>query len=253
MYRSSAVKRQRTARRQLVRAYRGASSTRVAMRRNRIMAVSRSTRGRGELKTVDGVAGTSTNVIVPLNTTNSNVFPVNLITIGASENNRIGRRIEMASLHLKGVITQTANTTTIQDYARLAVVYDRQPNAALTTSNIIFQDIAPDGASGSRPCSGVNPDQRERFLVLADIKLTLPASVHASGTTGATDGSIQTFNINRFIKLNGLTTHYQSDTSPAIIGDVSSGALLVVGMGNLSSGSEGWQFVGTWRLRYADT
>jgi len=215
------------------------------------MAVSRSTRGRGELKTVDGIAGLSTNVIVPLNTANGNVFPTNLIAAGAGENQRIGRRIEMVSLHLKGVISQTANTTTIQDYARLAVVYDRQPNAALTTSNNIFQDIAPDGASGSRPCSGVNPDQRERFLVLADIKLSLPASLHASGATGGVDGAATTFNINRFIKLNGLTTHYQGDTG--VIGDVSTGALLIVGMGNLGAGSEGWQFVGTWRIRYADT
>lgn len=60
-----------------------------------------------------------------------------------------------------------------------------------------------------------------------------------------------TYNINRYIKLQGLHTHYQADTD--LVASISTGALYIVGMGNLGAGSEGWQFNGTWRLRYADT
>jgi hypothetical protein len=140
--------------------------------------------------------------------------------------------------------------TTIMDYCRLAIVYDRQPNAVATTSNIIFQDIDSSAASQlSKPSSGINPNERERFLILADIKLALPPTTAARFS--GTDGVVSTYNINRFIKLNGLRTHYQDDTD--LIGSISTGSLYCVGMGNLASGSEGWQFVGTWRLRYADT
>jgi hypothetical protein len=200
---------------------------------------------------VDGVTSISTNVTVPLNTTNTNLVLCNGVAVGTNFYQRIGRRIEMASLHLKGVITQTGNSTTVMDYCRLAIVYDRQPNAAATTSNIIFQDIDSSGASiVSKPASGVNPNERERFLVLADIKLALPPTAITTGVTGV-DGIMSSFNINRFIKLNGLRTHYQDDTD--LVASISTGALYCVGMGNLPSGSEGWHFVGTWRLRYADT
>lgn len=245
-----ATKRQRVARRNLVRAYRSAAATRVTLRRNRILQASSAYRGRGELKSVDGVSGTSTNIVVPLNTTNSNVFLCNGLVVGPNYYQRVGRRIEMASLHLKGVITQTGHATNVMDYARLAVVYDRQTNGASSVSNIIFQDIDSSASSLlSKPASGVNPNERERYLVLADIKLALPPTTAAQFS--GTDGTSTTFNINRFIKLNGLRTHYQDDTD--LVGSISTGALYVVGMGNINSGSEGWQFVGTWRLRYADT
>lgn len=217
---------------------------------SRVLMPSSRYRGRGELKSVDGVSGTSTNIVVPLNTANSNLFLCNGLVVGPNYYQRVGRRIEMASLHLKGVITQTSNHTTVMDYCRLAVVYDRQANGVATVSNIIFQDIDSSAMSLlSKPASGVNPNERERYLVLADIKLALPPTT--SGQFSGTDGVLTTFNINRFIKLKGLRTHYQDDTD--LIGSISTGALYVVGMGNLASGSEGWQFVGTWRLRYADT
>jgi len=245
----AASKRQRTARRALVRRFRSAASTRSALRYNRVMSTSARFRGRGELKSVDGQAAVATNSVVNLNTSSGNGFPLNAIAVGPTFFERVGRRIEMASLHLKGVITQTGNVTTVMDYCRLAIVYDRQPNGAFPTTTTIFQDYSPTGVTGSSPSSGVNPDERERFLVLSDIKLALPPTTAAQFS--GTDGVTTSFNINRFINLKGLKTHYKDDSSN--ISGIATGSLLIIGMGQLASGSEGWHFVGTWRLRYADT
>lgn len=249
MYRSSA--RQRVARKRLVRSYRGASTTRSALRFNRIMRTNARVQGRGELKSVDGISGQSSNVVVGLSTSTVQTFLCNGTAVGTNYYNRIGRRIEMASLHLKGVITQTGNVTTVTDYCRLAVVYDRQCNGSAINPPNLFADIDSSGAvTGSTPSSGLNPDERERYLILADIKLALPATTTA-GLTGASDGISTTYNINRYIKLNGLLTHYSGDTD--LVASISTGSLYVIGMGNLAAGSAGYHFVGTWRLRYADT
>jgi len=246
-----ASQRQRGARKRLVRAFRSAAGTRSALRSSRILRTNASYRGRGELKSVDGISGQSSNIVVGLSTSVTQTFLANGLAVGTNYFNRIGRRIEMASIHLKGVITQTGHLTVVTDYCRLAVVYDRQPNGAAVNPNNIFADVDSSGAAtGNTPSSGVNPDERERYLVLADIKLALPATTVA-GLTGASDGTVTTFNINRFIKLRGLMTHYQGDTD--LIASISTGSLYVVGMGNLAAGSAGYQFVGTWRLRYADT
>lgn len=236
-----ATQRQRVARKRLVRAYRSANVTRKALRRMPV-------RSRGELKVLDGIASQPSNIILPLTTTMSNVVPVNLCLSGAGVDQRIGRKITMTSFHLKGVIQQTGTAVVINDYARLAVVYDRQTNGAVPLASDIFQDI--NVTTSSTPGSGVNIGNSQRFVVLADIRMSLPA-VTATGIDGSTDPGMTTFNIDRFIKLRHPTV-YKADSSPSVIGDVSTGGLFLVPMGSIVSGSQGWQFVGTWRLRYTD-
>jgi len=210
-------------------------------------------RATAEVKTVDTIVGNAGGIAFPLNTTNNNLQYCNLIAVGSGFNNRVGRRIEMQSLHLTGFIKQTANTTTTNDYVRIAVVYDRQPNGASTVFNNVFLDYDAISGTSTTSLSGLNPDERERYAILADIRLELPASNHTNGTTGSTDGAMPSFEINRFIKLRNLLTHYSADSSPPVIGDISTGALFVITQGTFSSGNDGWQAVLKWRLRYKDT
>jgi len=212
-------------------------------------------RARAEVKMVDQVNG-NTFVTLPLNTTAS-IQCLNLIQEGSSFYNRIGRRIEMKSVHLTGIIQQTSHATVINDYVRILVVYDRQPNGALPAISTMLASYDQTGTSTTTVFDGVNPDQRERFAVMADIRLALPASsgtsAGAPSSSSAADGVNATFNINRFINLRGLQTHYQASSNPAVIGDVSTGALYIVGFGGIASGSEGYQGRIGVRLRYCDT
>ena len=84
-----------------------------------------------------------------------------------------------------------------------------------------------------------------------DERVVLPA-VNTSGFTGAVDGVNKTFNINRYIKMANLKTHYSADSAPAVIGDIATGAVYILTLGSIASPNEGWKFTASWRLRYTD-
>nr|UOF76876.1 capsid protein [Cressdnaviricota sp.] len=239
--------RQRTARRATVRAFRGAATTRTALRRNRYMPMSA---GHQEVKLIDGTAATPGANALNLNSTGQ-VTCVNLISSGSGFNNRIGRKIDLKSLHLTGLIAQTGTASTTNDYARICVIYDRQTNGVLPTYAEIFTNYSQSSTTASTSFSGLNPDNRERFVMLADQRLVLPATP-VSGVNGSVDALSTTFSINRFLKLN-QTTMYKGDTSPSIIGDIATGAVYIVTIGSIASGSEPYRAQLTWRLRYMDS
>lgn len=186
-----------------------------------------------EIKLVDNFNASGPAVSLTLNTT-MQITALNLIQSGSAFYNRVGRRIEMVSLHVSGVVSQTTNATVHGDYGRIMIIYDRQPNGALPASGTILASYDQAGTSTTSVFSNVNPDERERFQVLMDQRLALPACQASGPTTSASDGVTPTFNINRFIKLRGLHTHYKGDSSPAVIGDVSTGGLYIIGYGGFA-------------------
>lgn len=187
--RVSTQARQRSARKMMARAFRGAASTRKTWARSR--RVMSGATGRPEIKLVDGLAGTPGANTLTLDTA-GRIQPVNLIASGSGFNNRIGRKIEMQSLHLHGVLTQTGTATTTTDYTRIVVVYDRQTNGAVPVLQDIFTNYSQSSVTSSTVFSDLNPDERERFQILADYRVVLPATT-AAGTTGASDGLQPTF------------------------------------------------------------
>lgn len=220
---------------------------------SRVKRILASSARRGETKTVDTTVTHGSGTGYTLNQT-AQITPMNLVQEGSSFYNRIGRRIEMKSLHLHGNIIQTGVGTTVSDYARVLVVYDRQANGATPSFSTIMANYDQAGTSTSTGLSDLNPDEKERFAILADERLVLPAVTAATGLGAPTDSAQRTcFNINRFIKLRGLTTHYKASSSPSVIGDVATGSLLLVTIGTAyASGSEGWEAQLSWRLRYDD-
>lgn len=225
----------------------------LASRRTSASRILSSHYRKGEAKMVDTVVTHGSGFGYTLNQTAS-ITPMNLIQEGSSFYNRIGRRIEMKSLHLHGNIIQTGAGTTVNDYARVMVVYDRQPNGAVPTFATILANYDQAGTATSTALSDLNPDERERFLILADERLVLPPVTAATGGVLATDSAQKTLtNINRFIKLRGLATHFKASSSPSVIGDIATGSLLLITVGEAyASGSEGWEAQLSWRLRYDD-
>lgn len=239
--------RRKAARSLQYRANRGAQNYRFARSLQSVSA-------RPEVKLVDGLDTTAGSNVLTINSTGL-VTPVNLISGGSGFNNRVGRKIEMQSLHFTGVIQQTANNSQVNEYARIMVIYDRQSNGVTPSIQTILASYDQSTTAQTTVFSGINPDERERFLILSDQRLTLPATQTAGGSFGpsGTDGLSATWNINRFIKLRNLQTHYKADSTPAVIGDIATGSLLIVTMGGIAAASAPYQFVGSWRLRYKDT
>lgn len=241
--------RQKAARAMQRRMFRSAATTRNALRYNRILAPA-PRNGRPEVKMVDNMNGESI-ITQALNTTGT-LNVVNLIRSGSGFNQRIGRRIEMKSLHLTGLIKPTGVVNPSYDMGRILVVYDRQPNGAVPTIAQILLSYDQGSATSTNALSFTNPDQRERFMILMDERIALPSYATSTGLTGGCDGPNKSFLVNRFINLAGLRTQYGLDSSVAAIGDIASGALYVLSLGSFASGTAAWTLSCTWRLRYQD-
>lgn len=168
--------------------------------------------------------------------------PVN----GAELYQRVGRKIYMKSLHIRGMVYPSATTT--QDRGRMVVFYDSQPNAGVSTLATLFADSNAGHATSVD--SEINLDNRARFKILADKQYLFPSVTDTTGVLtnlGPQDNILQTFNINIFIKLNGLETIYNA-TNGGTIADITSGSLYVVTFGGLGNYGAQWGS----RLRYYD-
>lgn len=154
----------------------------------------------------------------------------------------------MKSLHLRGWIGNVATGT--QDFGRIVVYYDSQPNGA-APANIatLLQDS--NAAAGTSAESEINLINRQRFKILRDHQFLLPSVTNTAGVLTNTaypesDGQLK---VDLFIKLKGLETVFNA-TNGGTIADITSGAigmLLVTDTGNNT-----WEFVWSSRLRYYD-
>jgi hypothetical protein len=213
--------------------------------RTRFSNILTSSRRGPEIKSVDVANNT-----YACNTTGL-VVPLNLIQAGSSFYNRVGRRCENISIHMTGMLIPTTNITTVPDYVRVMIIYDRQTNGVLPTVANIFSTYDQAGNQASSTWAGINPDQRERYVILADERRTPPPN-SGSGVYSPTDGTFSSFQINRFRKLQNLLTHYQADSAPAVIGDITTGGLFLVTYGAFSSGTAPYQVHLNFRLRFTD-
>lgn len=166
---------------------------------------------------------------------------------GSQNFNRIGRKIQMKSLQIRGAFLST-DTTTLDTVMRLVVVYDKQANgAAPTWANIVTsQNIA--GATASTVFDMINLDNRDRFEIIRDQMYTIAAK--DSTATQAFSGSPTIVCVNDFIRLGKRETVFNAGTA-GTIGDITSGSLYVFFIANQTN-ANGVFFQGTFRTRFID-
>lgn len=203
---------------------------------------------RSEVKSLDlpGAAYT-------LNTT-ALVTPLNLIRAGTSFFNRIGRKVTLKSLHIKGQL-RPVRTSAVVDYVRIMVVYDAQTNGALPAIADIIQDTDQAGTNTSNTYSAANLNNRDRFKILMDERIPLPTITITAGVMtnpGLLDPVQPSVDIQRYIKLKNLPTMFKVDSSPAVIGDIATGGLYLVTFGANAAASEAFEYAASTRLRYID-
>lgn len=181
---------------------------------------------------------------------------LNLIQVGSSMFNRIGRRIEMISIRFTSAF-DTLNVTrgTQSDYLRLAIVYDRQTNGAFPAIADIFQDTDQAGTNTTTAKSGINMNNRERFVVIMDKRIYVPQVTTTAGVWAnpvPSDSQHWLVLVDEYRRLHKLTTHYKADSNPAVIGDISTGALYIVSLAENAAGSESFALEWNVRLKYVD-
>lgn len=259
-----------------VRSIRARTAARVLMARNRqsfqlararhILAV-QGAGGATEVKAVDQRTGgtvtaffsTGGSVSSPCGTGNGDTsgYPEE----GSGFYNRIGRRIRMKSLHIRGYISPGGGNAAAvsQQMGRIMVLYDRQTNGAAPSIADILTNYDADGTARTTPAAlcGLNLNNRDRFVVLRDHQVILPA-IGINGATPANtapgdvrnqDGNL----VNMFIPLKGLEMHFKASSATGPITDIATGSLLIVTVSNQdANASPAWSFTWSGRLRFVD-
>jgi len=229
-----------------------------AVYHGRVFGVPGKSTKQGELKGVDTILTIAGPVI---NTTNTNAdsFTLNLISPGTASYNRVGRKIFMKNLRLRGIaVYEYASRATTGNLAavplRMVVVYDQQPSGAVPTFGDIFGTTLQDGTEGSTMIAPVRYDNTQRFRVLCD-HLLEPVVEATPTVTGTTMLVTNQYVFDKFIPLRGLETVYSGQNVPCTIADISTGGLYVFFRANSSTANEiDWSIAATSfaRLRYTD-
>nr|WAE43232.1 MAG: capsid protein [Cressdnaviricota sp.] len=210
----------------------------------------------GEVKSMDIVSPTITATTTASFTLNSTpqIVVLNPITIGSSSWNRIGRKVSLKSLHMTGYISQNTNEQVTTSFGRYIIVYDKQTNGSLPSFDDMFRGQI-NGATDSNtsavndPFAGLNLNNKERFEIILDRRLELPLANSASLIQSFT---IDLHSFTNFVSLGNREVHFKADSTPGVIGDISTGGLYIVTVGSAASGSDSWALTTNIRLRYTD-
>jgi len=174
--------------------------------------------------------------------------PLNALIVGPESYQRIGRRISMRSVSIKGYVNFSA--TSIQDSARIIIVYDEQPNAALPVLADVFQNSNAGLATSN--LSFLNLNNRDRFRILKDFKVLIPAVTVVAGVLTnevVPDPIRNSFNVDWDIPLSGLETTYNA-VNGGTVADITTGSLLIITFDGNNAGTVSFAFSS--RLRYVD-
>lgn len=167
---------------------------------------------------------------------------------GIDTYHRIGKRIGMKYLHVKGYI-QPTNASTVDDIGRMMIVYDKQPNqASVNLGNVITDSNAGGGSIG---LSHRNASTLSRFTVLKDEMWYLPrATAVQAVVSNSNPNPVQSqFVINWFLPLKGRETEYVANAGTYT--DITVGALqMYFFTENPSINAIPWQFIGVTRVKF---
>lgn len=182
----------------------------------------------GEKKGMDTVLTLSP--VISTTTTNASSFVLNLIQSGAGSWQRIGRKVSLESVRLRGIATMTftPQTTTgdlFSNVLRMVVVWDKQPSGVLPTFDSIFGLTDQTGAEATTFLNPVKYDNMERFSVLKD--LVISAESEATGPAGTTTISQVNCPFDEYLSLKGRESVFLGQSSPMTIADISTGGLYV--------------------------
>jgi len=171
---------------------------------------------------------------------------LNCIELGNTAWNRIGRSVKLTSLIIRGHIGGGSNL--FSDTLRFLVVYDRQTNGATPTASDILKDYLSNGSTMTNSTSCINQANADRFSVVMDIAnrspQTTPTGIYAFDSRSR-------FELTSNIPLAELHQQFKSDSSPATVADIATGALWLLTISKETAGT--WGFYGTFTVEFDDT
>ncbi len=171
-----------------------------------------------------------------LNTTGT-IILIATVPQGASTNERIGKKIMWKSMQIRGTVS--ADTATLTARGAWMVVYDNRPDGSLPAVTDVLVTANSD--------SFTNDANSGRFRILK----RMDYAMNGNSATAAQNTSSTIFSVNEFLSLRSAKAEFMAAGTGAI-GDISVGALYLIGVGNQAAGTgDGNAFVGV-RTRYVD-
>lgn len=204
---------------------------------------------RAEIKAVD-LAPTT----VAINNSTSTTL-LNGMSIGANAYQRIGRKVVNKSLRFTGFVEFTQNgAAPSNDYMRVVLIYDKQPDGAAPAWSTVFTSVTSAGGTDQTSLAHFNLDQKDRFIILRDLRYKAEAPSGVAATQPLQVDSAQTeckWIIDEFVKLNA-PTQYSATSNTGGVADIQTGALFVLTAGLLSAANSQFSLEFTSRVRYTD-
>lgn len=155
---------------------------------------------------------------------------------GASQSQRIGKKVMMRSCQIRGECV--ADTTTATSMASLIIVYDKRPTGSLPAITDVLVS-----ANANSMTNDVNSG---RFKILRRINYSLNGNNLTAGQQTGTTG----YFIDDFFKINKRAVYKAAATGA--IGDIEEGAIYGITVGNQAAGTADANFNVGYRFRYTE-
>lgn len=157
------------------------------------------------------------------------------IAQGASVNQRIGKRAYYKSLLIRGWIQNLS--AAIFNNVTILIIYDKRPTGALPAITDVL--------TFAFPTAFMNDNNTSRFEVIRRMDYTL------IGNTATPSTGEEVKSIDEYIKLNRRPIIFESAGTGAI-GDIDSGALYMITLGNTASGTAAATSTLNFRTRFTE-
>lgn len=170
---------------------------------------------------------------------------------GAAAVNRIGQKITLKSIRIRGNVTPTA--TGVEAIARILVVYDKQANAMLPMWGDVIAGVTSAGAASNTITDGINMANRDRFIVLMDEQYNLPPQTYTGGVVTnlsyPQEKNPSMWNFDRYVKLKDMEVHF-NNTNGGTYADIQTGSInMFVALASYGTANS-WEFSWGSRTRF---
>jgi len=196
--------------------------------------------------------------ILATTNTNADCIVCNLVQQGAGSWNRVGRKITLQSLRLRGLVQwfyqdALVSGDIVGNTLRVVVVWDKQPSGNTPTFDAVFSSTLQDGTETTSFLDPMRYDNMDRFTILSDTVMDFNANLF-NGAALASDGVTYNCSFDKFIPLKNKEVIFSGQTNPMTIADISSGGLYVYFRARSQSSGNALSInsASTARLRYID-
>lgn len=170
------------------------------------------------------------------NNTTGTIKLIATIPQGTTVNTREGKACQLTSVRLRG--NMFTDTTTTATHVCNYLVWDKQPNKALAA----IADIFTSASSLAFP----NRENAQRFRIIKQWRRAF------SGNVTAPVGASVMMAVDEWIPLKGCVTSYTAADTTGVIGNIITGALLFVAVGDQASGTADGNSNISFRVNFKD-